>query len=47
MIGYAMVGSNNLSLSELFYDAVFKSLGLIKVGKKSSLDMQIKKLLKK
>ena len=36
MIGYAMVGSNNVSLSELFYDEVFKSLRLKKVEKKET-----------
>ncbi len=46
MIGYAMVGSNNVSLSELFYDEVFKSLGLKKLKRKRpSSDMLIKKLL--
>ena len=37
MIGYAMVCSNNLSLSELFYDEVFKSLELIKLKRKKLL----------
>ena len=36
MIGYVMVGSNNLSQSAAFYDAILAPLGLIQVSRTES-----------